>query len=668
MITDISRTGDVIIFTFDTGKPKRKYVNTLIGYGFQGDGDLEMKFIDETIIIPTGFTVQSGSVANEAAALTAIDELFPDADATAITSDAVTTALGFTPVSQTDMRNYYSSKLTKWKQKLISSPGTAKMIFVGDSTSLLANTQLDTLIGKYTHEGDVLYGFNVSSNMPDFGSNGDTIANFYDQPNGTKHLNAVIAAAPDLIIFSYGINDVRTSSEMSKATLKTYIINCVNAFKSALPDVEIVLRMPNSLLSTSVNGYIQQGSYGSLALAAQGKTDILYYAYKELENYWEDVVLFDSQNLVWGRTCRASADWMTDELHPKQEYAIKQIVDIVGYKPTVSNNKLIRALYKTDGTAATTYATPWTLEPRVLEYEKNFEKLTTGRLAGQSAGSYLDITINPFSDGVRDAYDALGKILTTDIINIGDNTIFVINANALQYLSATSKTTIRISNLTALPSNSLPVNTPVTFYRSIFNHTYAAEQYVGDKLNYPYRRRVYVLAASNGYVDLGFGVKDALNPQDIFVGNQLELSTSDIFLGKGGAAISLTGATFAPNSTYLRITKAGTDFSSYYNTYAFIFGNHAYEKFSEVTLTAAGTTGNQTINKQGGSVNIAAAGTSVTVTNSMIKNTSLVNAWVMTNDTNKTRVTAVTRTNGSATIYVDPAPAAEIAIGFMVFN
>jgi hypothetical protein len=47
------------------------------------------------------------------------------------------------------------------------------------------------------------------------------------------------------------------------------------------------------------------------------------------------------------------------------------------------------------------------------------------------------------------------------------------------------------------------------------------------------------------------------------------------------------------------------------------------------TITAGGTTGNQTINKPSGTVNIAAAGTTVTVTNSLVSTSSIVIAVVV---------------------------------------
>lgn len=84
------------------------------------------------------------------------------------------------------------------------------------------------------------------------------------------------------------------------------------------------------------------------------------------------------------------------------------------------------------------------------------------------------------------------------------------------------------------------------------------------------------------------------------------------------------------------------------------------------TTTAAGTTGNQTINKPSGTVNIAAAGTTVTVTNSLVSATSLVFCVIRTNDTTA-RITNVVPAAGSFVINI-VACTAEVSIGFLVLN
>lgn len=85
------------------------------------------------------------------------------------------------------------------------------------------------------------------------------------------------------------------------------------------------------------------------------------------------------------------------------------------------------------------------------------------------------------------------------------------------------------------------------------------------------------------------------------------------------------------------------------------------------TNTATGTTGNQTINKTSGTVNIAAAGTTVTVTNNLVTTSSIVFAVIRTNDATAT-IKNVVPASGSFTINLNAATTAETSIGFFVIN
>lgn len=84
------------------------------------------------------------------------------------------------------------------------------------------------------------------------------------------------------------------------------------------------------------------------------------------------------------------------------------------------------------------------------------------------------------------------------------------------------------------------------------------------------------------------------------------------------------------------------------------------------TITTPGTTGNQTINKVSGRVNIAASGTTVTVTNSKVTANSNVYAVIVTNDATA-QILNVVPAAGSFTINIT-ACTAEVAIAFQVFN
>ena len=85
------------------------------------------------------------------------------------------------------------------------------------------------------------------------------------------------------------------------------------------------------------------------------------------------------------------------------------------------------------------------------------------------------------------------------------------------------------------------------------------------------------------------------------------------------------------------------------------------------TNTASGTTGNRTINKASGTVNIAAAGTTVTVTNSLVTAASIVMAVLRTNDSTAI-IKNVVPSAASFVINLSAAATAEVSIGFLVIN
>jgi polygalacturonase len=88
---------------------------------------------------------------------------------------------------------------------------------------------------------------------------------------------------------------------------------------------------------------------------------------------------------------------------------------------------------------------------------------------------------------------------------------------------------------------------------------------------------------------------------------------------------------------------------------------------ADSTITAAATTGDRTINKPAGSVNIAAAGTSVVVTNSLVTANSIVLADVATADATA-YIKNVVPTAGSFTVNLGAAATAETRINWMVFT
>jgi hypothetical protein len=142
-------------------------------------------------------------------------------------------------------------------------------------------------------------------------------------------------------------------------------------------------------------------------------------------------------------------------------------------------------------------------------------------------------------------------------------------------------------------------------------------------------------------------------------GSTLTTGANNTLLGNGAAASSATVSneiTLGNSSiTNLRVPGVGFQFDT---TDGLIVPK---------TITAGGTTGAQTINKTAGSVNFAAAATSLVVTNSFVDANSVIIATVGTNDATMTSVQAVAGA-GSFTLYANAAATAETRVNWFVAN
>jgi len=127
---------------------------------------------------------------------------------------------------------------------------------------------------------------------------------------------------------------------------------------------------------------------------------------------------------------------------------------------------------------------------------------------------------------------------------------------------------------------------------------------------------------------------------------------------------SLTGAT--NNYAFFgNVAAASGRFNLYMNgTAANYFGGDM--QFNK-TVTAGGTTGAQTISKNAGTVNFAAAATSLVVTNTLVTANSIIICTVGTNDTTMKSVSVVAG-SGSFTIHANAAATAETRVNFIVIN
>lgn len=164
-----------------------------------------------------------------------------------------------------------------------------------------------------------------------FGINGASLSAYALSPGTRRGQDALIAAGPDLIVFSYGINDVR-QGRTSQATLTDELRTAVTTLRAALPSADIVLRMPNSFLTTDVNGT----GYVTPTTSAQAYSDALRGAYRALAGEWPNVAVYDSQALLFEETSQASSPLMLDQIHPSlQGYGqtLAQIMEIITPAP-----------------------------------------------------------------------------------------------------------------------------------------------------------------------------------------------------------------------------------------------------------------------------------------------------------------------------------------------
>lgn len=183
-------------------------------------------------------------------------------------------------------------------------------------------------------------------------------------------------------------------------------------------------------------------------------------------------------------------------------------------------------------------------------------------------------------------------------------------------------------------------------------------------------------ATANGVIGFNFSVdattgmgrNGSVGGLDLYAGGTPRLSLrGDIFQLPSTEVIGWTASNTAQNATSgLAQNSAGkVEFNNgTAGTYRDFIARQAY---FDQTVTAGGTTGNQTINKAAGTVNIAASGTTVTVTNSLVAANSTVFCTIRTNDTTAV-IKNVVPAAGSFVITLNAAATAEVSIGFLVVN
>lgn len=174
---------------------------------------------------------------------------------------------------------------------------------------------------------------------------------------------------------------------------------------------------------------------------------------------------------------------------------------------------------------------------------------------------------------------------------------------------------------------------------------------------------VILTGEATGVLQLG---QDAGTPAaqriKAFDGSGTNIAGSDLEVGGGqGTGTGIGGSFIVKGSP---AGSSGSSLNAYQNNFIV---TAAGDIQTQKTVTAGGTTGAQTINKPTGSVNFAAAATSLVVTNSFVTTSSVIIATVATNDATMKSVNVVAG-SGSFTINANAAATAETRVNFIIRN
>lgn len=254
--------------------------------------------------------------------------------------DALEAAVAALPDQYAPLGSTGGDPLWRWHEKLRNDPTTAKLLLVGDSTSLRQTNQHSYLDTYYANSGGLLDGIPA---VDGGGNNGSSLAVWYATRGGSVvatggpgfpsgdgfNYPAVIAADPDLIVLSFGLNDVRLGGTTLEA-FTTLLRSVVVSLQADLPDADILLRMPNSLVGTP-NAFLTPAT----TAAAQTYSTLLRNAYLALESDYSNLAVADTQMNVFGTQSYDTSIFMQDQLHPNSlgysttvDYLVEELIAV----------------------------------------------------------------------------------------------------------------------------------------------------------------------------------------------------------------------------------------------------------------------------------------------------------------------------------------------------
>jgi hypothetical protein len=179
------------------------------------------------------------------------------------------------------------------------------------STTIPSGTNLPFYIGRHIIGG---------------GNNGELLSHWMANPSSGSlpyNRDKLVADAPDLTGASWLLNDMRqgalgtTLSAIVPAGI-ALLQSFVDWHRATLPNTDLLLRMPNPMLTADVNAnhFVTDGTTTNPAGLAQIYSTALRRIYLSLVGRYPNVDVLDVQGEVFGTRSLASHPLMVDQLHP----------------------------------------------------------------------------------------------------------------------------------------------------------------------------------------------------------------------------------------------------------------------------------------------------------------------------------------------------------------
>jgi hypothetical protein len=158
------------------------------------------------------------------------------------------------------------------------------------------------------------------------GNNGETLSHWMANPSSGSlpyNRDKLVSDAPHLTVASWLLNDVRQGAlgltvDAIVAAGVTLLQSFVDWHRATLPTTDLLLRMPNPMLSANVGGsnYVTDGTNINPAGLAQIYSTALRRIYLHFLGLYPNVDVIDMQAEVFGTRSLTSHPLMTDQLHP----------------------------------------------------------------------------------------------------------------------------------------------------------------------------------------------------------------------------------------------------------------------------------------------------------------------------------------------------------------